>query len=60
LQLGARSGDYYEVLAGLNEGDQVVISANFLVDSESSMKAALESLLTGASSGGTAAGHSGH
>jgi Cu(I)/Ag(I) efflux system membrane fusion protein len=60
LQLGARSGDYYEVLAGLNEGDQVVISANFLVDSESSMKAALESLLTGATSGGAAAGHAGH
>ena len=49
LKLGARGGDYYEVLSGLNESDQVVISANFLVDSESSMKAALESLM---SSGG--------
>jgi Cu(I)/Ag(I) efflux system membrane fusion protein len=49
LKLGARSGDYYEVLDGLKEGDQVVVSANFLVDSESSMKAALEALSSGAS-----------
>jgi len=44
LRLGARCGDYYELLAGLSDGDRVVVSANFLVDSESSMKAALESL----------------
>lgn len=61
LKLGARSGDYYEVLEGLNEGDKVVISANFLVDSESSMKAALESLMKGGGSGGEAqTGHAGH
>jgi hypothetical protein len=28
----------------LNEGDKVVTSANFLVDSESSMKAAMEAM----------------
>jgi Cu(I)/Ag(I) efflux system membrane fusion protein len=56
LKLGVRSGDYYEVLAGLDEGDPVVISANFLVDSESSMKAALEPLKNG---GGTQPGHAG-
>jgi membrane fusion protein, copper/silver efflux system len=44
LKLGARSDGYYEVLSGLNEGDRVVTSANFLVDSESSMKAAIEAL----------------
>ncbi|MHB1309519.1 MAG: efflux RND transporter periplasmic adaptor subunit, partial [Limisphaerales bacterium] len=61
LKLGARSGDYYEVLEGLSEGDQVVVSANFLVDSESSMKAALESLMKGGGSGGEAQpGHAGH
>ncbi len=53
LKLGVRSGEFYEVIAGVQAGDQVVTSANFLVDSESSMKAALE-LLTG---GG---GHAGH
>lgn len=61
LKLGARSGDYYEVLEGLSEGDKVVVSANFLVDSESSMKAALESLMKGGGSGGEAqTGHAGH
>ncbi|MEK7781038.1 MAG: efflux RND transporter periplasmic adaptor subunit [Verrucomicrobiota bacterium] len=61
LKLGARSGDYYEVLEGLSEGDKVVVSANFLVDSESSMKAALESLMKGGGSGAEAQpGHAGH
>ncbi|MFA7157777.1 MAG: efflux RND transporter periplasmic adaptor subunit [Kiritimatiellia bacterium] len=44
VRLGMRTDGYYEVHAGLNEGDRVVTSANFLVDSESSMKAALEAL----------------
>jgi multidrug efflux pump subunit AcrA (membrane-fusion protein) len=61
LKLGARSGDYYEVLEGLNEGDKVVVSANFLVDSESSMKAAVESLMKGGGGGAKAQpGHAGH
>lgn len=61
LKLGARSGDYYEVLEGLSEGDKVVVSANFLVDSESSMKAAVESLMKGGGSGAEAQpGHAGH
>ncbi|MDD5678324.1 MAG: efflux RND transporter periplasmic adaptor subunit [Kiritimatiellae bacterium] len=45
IKLGVRSDGFYEVLAGLNAGDRVVTSANFLVDSESSMKAALEALV---------------
>jgi len=40
IKLGIRADGFYEVLSGLNEGDKVVTSANFLVDSESSMKAA--------------------
>jgi len=44
LRLGARSGGWFELLGGLQAGDQVVTSANFLVDSESSMKAAIEAL----------------
>ena len=43
------SGDGYAVLSGLAEGDRVVTSANFLVDSESSLKAAIASLGTPAS-----------
>jgi Cu(I)/Ag(I) efflux system membrane fusion protein len=41
LTVGVRSGSWVEVIEGLAEGDKVVTSANFLVDSESSMKAAL-------------------
>jgi membrane fusion protein, copper/silver efflux system len=41
ITIGARSDGWFEVLDGLSEGDKVVTSANFLVDSESSMKAAL-------------------
>ena len=44
VTLGERSGDYYEVLSGLKPGDRVVTSANFLVDSESSLKAALQAV----------------
>lgn len=42
--LGARVEGYYEVLSGLKAGDRVVTAANFLVDSESSIRAALESV----------------
>ena len=41
VQLGARVGKGFEVLSGLAEGDRVVVSANFLLDSESSLRAAL-------------------
>lgn len=44
VKVGVRSDGYYEVRSGLSEKDRVVTSANFLVDSESSMRAALEAL----------------
>lgn len=44
IKVGTLSGGYYEVVSGLKEGDRVVTSANFLVDSESSMKAAIEGI----------------
>jgi Cu(I)/Ag(I) efflux system membrane fusion protein len=50
IQVGARGDGWYEVLDGLKEGDRIVVSANFLVDSESSLKAALEAMTTGADS----------
>lgn len=37
---GGRVGDYYPVLKGLKDQDRVVSAANFLVDSESQLKAA--------------------
>jgi len=33
-QLGPRAGDFYPVLAGLAEGDRVVVRGNFLLDSQ--------------------------
>jgi RND family efflux transporter MFP subunit len=44
VTLGERSEGYYEVLSGLKAGDRVVTSANFLIDSESSLKAALQAV----------------
>jgi hypothetical protein len=41
---GERVEGGYAVLSGLAEGDRVVTSANFLIDSESSLKAALASM----------------
>jgi len=43
VQLGARAGDDFVVLKGLKPGDKVVTSANFLIDSESQLQAALGS-----------------
>ena len=41
VKLGQRNDDYVEVNEGVKEGEQVVVSANFLIDSESNLKAAL-------------------
>jgi Cu(I)/Ag(I) efflux system membrane fusion protein len=43
VKLGKRNDGYTEVLNGLVEGDVVVVSANFLIDAESNLKAALSS-----------------
>ena len=45
--IGVRSHGYFEVLSGLNQGERVVTSANFLIDSESSLKAALQAVTGG-------------
>jgi Cu(I)/Ag(I) efflux system membrane fusion protein len=39
VKLGGRFGDNFEVLTGLTEGDTIVVSAGFLIDSESRLKA---------------------
>jgi RND family efflux transporter MFP subunit len=44
VKLGSRGENYVEVLDGIAEGEQVVISANFLIDAESNLKAALSGL----------------
>jgi Cu(I)/Ag(I) efflux system membrane fusion protein len=41
VKLGARAGEWMEVVDGLAEGEHVVTSANFLIDSESRLKSAV-------------------
>jgi Cu(I)/Ag(I) efflux system membrane fusion protein/cobalt-zinc-cadmium efflux system membrane fusion protein len=45
VQLGARAGDDFIVLKGLKAGEQIVTSANFLIDSESQLRAAAGSFV---------------
>ena len=44
IQIGAKLPTGFQVLSGLAPGERVVSSANFLLDSESSLKAALSSM----------------
>jgi len=48
VRTGHRSDGYYEILSGLSEGETVVTSGGFLLDSESQLKA------------GSAGSHAGH
>ena len=41
VKLGARSDEHVVVLEGVKEGEKVVVAANFLLDAESNLKAAL-------------------
>jgi Cu(I)/Ag(I) efflux system membrane fusion protein len=50
VKLGRRGGGYIEVRSGLSDGDAVVTSANFLIDAESNLKAALKSFADGSQS----------
>ena len=43
VKLGQRGDGYAEVLQGVAEGEMVVVRANFLIDAESNLKAALQS-----------------
>jgi multidrug efflux pump subunit AcrA (membrane-fusion protein) len=42
IEIGTHSDDYDEVVSGLNEGDRVVSSANFLIDAESRIQGVLK------------------
>jgi RND family efflux transporter MFP subunit len=54
VKLGSRSENYVEVLDGIAEGEQVVTSANFLIDAESNLKAVLSGMDVQAEHGGSA------
>ena len=44
VKLGSESGEHYAVLSGVNEGETVVTSAQFLLDSESRLQEAMHKL----------------
>jgi multidrug efflux pump subunit AcrA (membrane-fusion protein) len=41
VKLGSRTDNYVEVMDGVKDGEQVVVAANFLIDAESNLKAAI-------------------
>jgi len=44
IKTGIKTGEWCEVLTGLKEGDHIVTSANFLIDSESRLRSVVESM----------------
>jgi Cu(I)/Ag(I) efflux system membrane fusion protein len=46
VRLGRRAGDRVAVLEGVRSGEEVVVSANFLIDAESNLTSALQGLST--------------
>jgi membrane fusion protein, copper/silver efflux system len=60
VEIGDNAGGYYEVLKGLREGDMVVSRANFLIDSESNMQAAVASWNDDKNEGESTKSHEGH
>jgi Cu(I)/Ag(I) efflux system membrane fusion protein len=48
VKLGHRGSGYVEVRQGIADGEPVVVSANFLIDAESNLKAALKGFSEGA------------
>lgn len=44
VKLGRRGDGRVEIMEGVADGDKVVVSANFLIDAESNLKAALQGL----------------
>ncbi|MFQ5466049.1 MAG: efflux RND transporter periplasmic adaptor subunit [Thermodesulfobacteriota bacterium] len=51
VTLGVETEDHYQVLGGLSEGDIVVTSAQFLIDSEAKLKEAITKMLEGKGAG---------
>ena len=51
VELGSSSGDLQQVTAGIRPGERVVVSSQFLIDSESNLKAAVSQLLEGGEPG---------
>ncbi len=61
VELGLDTGDgWFEVLSGLQDGDEVVISSQFLIDSESNLQEAVSKLLASGDDREAPMDHSAH
>jgi Cu(I)/Ag(I) efflux system membrane fusion protein len=58
VELGRDAQGFYEVLSGLEAGEEVVVAANFLIDSESRFRSAVRAFES--QPGGAAAAPAGH
>jgi Cu(I)/Ag(I) efflux system membrane fusion protein len=47
VHIGARGDGTTQILGGLKPGEQVVVGANFLIDAESNLRAALQTFTSG-------------
>ncbi len=47
VKVGSKAAGFTEIRAGVSEGEKVVVSANFLIDAESNLKAALGAFTAG-------------
>jgi Cu/Ag efflux protein CusF len=57
VKLGARSDAFVEILEGVQDGEPVVITANFLIDAESNLKAAVSGFGAAEPKAAKSAGH---
>jgi hypothetical protein len=55
VKVGARLKDRVEILSGVSEGETIVTTGNFLIDSESRLRAAIEGQTAGSGPGGAPA-----
>jgi RND family efflux transporter MFP subunit len=63
ITLGAEGDEYVQVLAGVEAGETIVTSSQFLIDSESNLRAAIQQLVDsrqGTARSAPAADHTGH
>jgi Cu(I)/Ag(I) efflux system membrane fusion protein len=52
VKLGTHGGGQVQILSGLKAGEQIVVGANFLIDAESNLRAALQTFTPGESKDG--------
>jgi Cu(I)/Ag(I) efflux system membrane fusion protein len=59
IKVGARGDGYVEVVDGVREGESVVVAANFLIDSESNLRSAINAFGSQSTQSGAPVTHKG-